>query len=428
MSRPADPPHSFAVNPQTPTRKLRHQRSLEHVLHFTLTSPQPTRKQAEEADFLYHQILSDCEAAGLTVGRGGSSKVYLHNLFRAIVKFCPTDTGQVNLIRMILHGLFLSDRTTPDDRALLTILPLARAWLNPDHDHQPTYRILETIATDFLEGFFVPLTAQTGCTPHVSEVLTAPSASDVALTQGTPVRLRNLRTLCLLRDGNRCVISGNYDKGFHTRARKLGELPRGTFGVQTQAAHIIPHSLNSVAPGDTLSRPKTFVWQILNMFLPGLSTILEGSLIDTPANAMILASDIHDEFGKLLCYLEEVPDCPNCYTFKTTSGAAELLPGLYPKTEVITLVNHEPEGTRVADLPSACLLKLHAACCKMMEMAGAGEYVERVLEDMERMQEEGTLAGDGSSDIGMVLRMKGLWSERGEMVPDGSSVTEVVVG
>lgn len=162
------------------------------------------------------------------------------------------------------------------------------------------------------------------------------------------------------------------------------------------------------------------------MFVPGLSTLLEGSLIDSPANAMILVTDIHDEFGRLRCYFEEVKGRPDSYTFVTTAGAVELPPVMYPKSEVVTFVNHEPDGTRLAELPSACLLKLHAACCKMMEMAGAAEYVEDVLEDMERMLEEGTLAGDGSSDIGMILRMKGLWEGCGEIV-EGSTALDVVV-
>lgn len=46
----------------------------------------------------------------------------------------------------------------------------------------------------------------------------------------------------------------------------------------------------------------------------------------------------------------------------------------------------------------------------MMDMAGAAEYVEYVIRDLERLELDGTLANDGSSDIGMVLRMKGLWS------------------
>lgn len=163
------------------------------------------------------------------------------------------------------------------------------------------------------------------------------------------------------------------------------------------------------------------------MFVPGLSTLLEGPLIDSPANAMILVTDIHDEFGKLRCYFEEVRGYPDSYRFVTTMGAVELPPVMYPKSEVVTFVNHEPEGTRLADLPSRGLLKLHAACCKMMEMAGAAEYVEDVLEDVERMLQEGTLAGDGSSDVGMILRMKGLWGGCGEVM-EGSAGVDVVVG
>lgn len=49
------------------------------------------------------------------------------------------------------------------------------------------------------------------------------------------------------------------------------------------------------------------------------------------------------------------------------------------------------------------------------------------MEDVERMLQEGTLAGDGSSDIGMMLRMKGLWEGCGEMV-EGSTGLDIVVG
>lgn len=87
-----------------------------------------------------------------------------------------------------------------------------------------------------------------------------------------------------------------------------------------------------------------------------------------------------------------------------------LAPSADPKAEKITFVNHEPVGTSWADLPSARLLKLHAACCGMMEMAGVAEYVDYVVRDLARLDLEGALAGDESSDIGIVLRMKGFWS------------------
>lgn len=431
-----DPPSSFSVKPQTPNHAIRHKNSLEHVINFTLASPQPTQAQANEAHFLYHQIVDDCEANGLSLPRIASdstsaTKVYLHNLFRSLHQFSPSDIGRLNLVRMILHGLFSPDATNADDRLLDSILPLARtSWLNAtDTDREKIHRTLQTIALDFLDGFFLPLTARSCPTTSVSNVLTPPSASNIGPSQGTPFRLGGLRYLCLLRDDKRCVVSGHLDKNAYNEARIGGyQHPRGTYAVVTEAAHIMPHSLNSVSSvGDSLPPTKGFVWQILNMFLPGTSTALEGSLIDTPANAILLATEIHDEFGRLRCYFDEVAGSANTYEFQTTRAAAPLLPGFYPAPgTLITFRNNEPEGRQLADLPSPRLLKLHAACCKMLEMAGAADYVDRVLDDMERMQEQGTLAGNGSSDIAMLFRMKGLggWSEYEE---ESKSAAGIVV-
>ena len=48
-------------------------------------------------------------------------------------------------------------------------------------------------------------------------------------------------------------------------------------------------------------------------------------------------------------------------------------------------------------LPSPDLLGLHAACAQVAHLSGAGEYVDRIIEDKEGMNE---LAYDGtSSDI-----------------------------
>lgn len=157
------------------------------------------------------------------------------------------------------------------------------------------------------------------------------------------------------------------------------------------------------------------------MFDPGISRVLEGSLIDSPANAMLLTSELHDEFGKLRCYMQEVPGRVNTYVIKTTRGATPLSAGYGPRVQV-TLANHEAAGTQAAELPLPRLLKLHAACCKMMEMAAAADYVETLLDDIEELMAEGTLAQDGSSDFGMLLRMKGLWGFESEVIEDGVPV------
>lgn len=62
------------------------------------------------------------------------------------------------------------------------------------------------------------------------------------------------------------------------------------------------------------------------MFDHGISQILAGPLIDSPANAIILVPELHDRFGRLQCYLQEDPDLPNTYTFYTARGAVPLPP------------------------------------------------------------------------------------------------------
>lgn len=121
----------------------------------------------------------------------------------------------------------------------------------------------------------------------------------------------------------------------------------------------------------------------------------------------MLAAELHDEFKMFRCYMEEIPRKSNTYVVKTTRDAIPLLPIFRPK-EQVTLENHEPVGIERAELPCPRLLKFHAACCKMMEMAAAADYVEMVLYEMDQLMVEETLAHDGSSDFGMVMRIRGL--------------------
>lgn len=122
-------------------------------------------------------------------------------------------------------------------------------------------------------------------------------------------------------------------------------------------------------------------------------------------NTVVLAAELRDEFMKFHCYMEEVPRRSNTHVVKTTRDA--ILPILRLK-EQVTPENHEPARVERAELPCPHLLRLHAACCKMMEMAAAAGYVETVLYEMDQLIVEETLAHDGSSDYGMVRRIKGL--------------------
>lgn len=45
-------------------------------------------------------------------------------------------------------------------------------------------------------------------------------------------------------------------------------------------------------------------------------------------------------------------------------------------------------------LPNPAYLRIHAACCRVAHLSGAGEYMDKVLEDLEDVR---VLSKDGSS-------------------------------
>lgn len=413
--------------PQSPTRTLSPV-AYTNLFRFTIESPRESLEEAHHACFLFLQIMHDCKNAGLIVHsyqpysnsrspsrtfgnasvRETNQDVRIAKLYTALYVNSPTEYGKINLVRMILYGLFCPE-AVETDITLTKILPLACHWpsMTPD-ERQPKFESLVNSARDILFRFFIPLMAQGGTTPPASATLTPPSGL-AGPGQDTPNRDRNLSSLVRRRDGHQCVVSGLYDADFIFAEERAGRAaPDDEGGTATDAAHIIPHALNNVARDNangTIGDSQVFVWGILNMFDPGVRDMLAGSHIDNPCNALLLAHDLHCEFGKLHVYFEEVPDEPHSYRFKRTRGARRLRPDFNPKSEVLTFANCEHGGLQLAPLPSRRLLKLHAACCRMLEMAGAAEYVENLLDDFEEL---GTLATDGSSEIGVLWGLYGL--------------------
>lgn len=185
--------YSFVVRPQTPTRRIRRQTSLEYVLDFSLLSPSPHPHQIQEANLLYFMILDECErdgiillkppgdcdidedgpdlarndavaeinellaqfesveplsddeAEGETEPANPDGAIPLHKLFRWIHEYSPTDDGRLDVVRIVLHGLFPVLQVdhdfveTADDPSLGHILPRARAWLHFSADQKQTH-------------------------------------------------------------------------------------------------------------------------------------------------------------------------------------------------------------------------------------------------------------------------------------------------
>lgn len=411
----------MVVRPQTPIRAVpTNQDSYTHLFPLTLQSPRASSQEALHASFIYFQILHDCSAADLTIQsfqpvtnsrrhsrpfgsasiRGINKDIKIERFYTALYVNSPNEIGRTNLVRMILHGMFCPEAVEQVDRTLTKILPFASRWpdLTADERH-PLFVALVNSARDLLFRFFVPLMAEGGPTAPVSAHRTGPG-------QGTPNRDRSFGTLVKQRDGHRCVVSGMYDLDYLHAEERAGRCPPDDDdggGTATDVAHIIPHALNDTSRDSA----QQFVWGILNIFDTGVRDLLAGSQIDNPCNALLLAHDLHIEFGKLHVYFEEVPGAPNSYRFKRTRSARRLRRDCNPHSAVLTFTNCEAAGPR-ASLPSRRLLKLHAACCRMLEMAGAAEYVEHLLDGLEGMAARGTLASDGSCDVGVLWSMRGM--------------------
>jgi len=63
------------------------------------------------------------------------------------------------------------------------------------------------------------------------------------------------------------------------------------------------------------------------------------------------------------------------------------------------------------EVPDPRLLRLHAACAKILDMSGAADYVDRLHFDAEELRQEHTLREDGSSNLYALLCARGLGIE-----------------
>lgn len=227
---------------------------------------------------------------------------------------------------------------------------------------------------------------------------------------GTPDRLSALRGACLVRDHHRCVISRSFDI-FESQARmdRAGETNAldddGNLLYQDpnrpeplEVAHIIPHSLMNGDANSELSPSKKAALAILNMFDTGVVCLIEGSDIDRPRNALTLTRRFHFLFGEFKVFFEPVSDS-QAHTYRIHTFVSRYLlrdPAL-PLTRTLYLSEN-----RTIDPPSSQLLALHCAIAHILHLSAAGEYIDKLLREMEG---QGVCAADGSTELDRLLRL-----------------------
>lgn len=139
---------------------------------------------------------------------------------------------------------------------------------------------------------------------------------------------------------------------------------------------------------------------------PGISNSLAGDLIDTPANAMILIPELHQRFGSLELYLQET-ETLHTYRWHLVRGAYPILRSVTARSRYVVSVKKERDRVP-AELPCPRLLAVHRACCMILAMSGAAEYVELLLDDTEALIQRGVLEEDGSSNFALAMGLRGV--------------------
>lgn len=227
--------------------------------------------------------------------------------------------------------------------------------------------------------------------------------------KGTKGRAESLPTKVLKRDKHKCVITGHFNLAEYLDRAKPdfvepaldddGNPISMTACGKIEVAHILPHSLmaamgsscSGAGPrsGSALSEMKRVTIALLQMFKPDILSLIDGSLIDTPANALSLRSDFHFAFGMFHIYFAPLYNhAPYTHVAKgfTTTSARWL-----QSVDEERFIQHGPDtglkvilrSTKSSSAPSNELFRLHEAIGRMHRLSAAGYVADDVQRDME---------------------------------------------
>ncbi|GIJ88790.1 hypothetical protein Asppvi_007717 [Aspergillus pseudoviridinutans] len=197
-------------------------------------------------------------------------------------------------------------------------------------------------------------------------------------------QLRTLGVTAMLREGNKCIISGFYDL-------KLIEQYPGEDCKDLQAAHIVPFYL-AKWESDHDKRQKMAVWENIFRYFPSVSTLLNVYYRDISLqNVMMLSVSLHRSFGNFHLALEQT-GIPDQYHITAFRRFAPVYRGFLPQSRIVTMRAHDGR----IPLPSPILLQVHCAIAHILHTTGEGEKIEKFLDDSDAI---GGLAASGSTDV-----------------------------
>ncbi|KAK2741512.1 hypothetical protein FQN55_008264 [Onygenales sp. PD_40] len=371
-----------------PSPLHRHQSSLERIINFPpharLPEAQRIRAQTVFYSIIDHFNLSDDESC---------SKYKRPLLVRYTYEYSRSDTSRDTFLRAFTESMELD----------ITDEALDINWDDKGIEDKLRSKLMEF--SDFLlDNFFLPLKASSKRTPqpspaHLSAVQRAlGGAQDYT---GTPERISTLHTLCLIRDRHRCVVSRKFNvkeaaerlsQDMNAQDEEGNPLREQAFDV-LEAAHILPHALMQVDKDLKLDKSKNAALSILDMFDVGVTRLIEGAEIDRPFNAISLTPLLRTCLGNFDIFFEPVPDHPP-HTYRIDTFLPAVVLRDLPVTRTLFTTSD-----RTIDPPSPRLLAIHSAIAHILHLSAAGEYINKILSDMEKIATQ----EDGSTELGRLV-------------------------
>ncbi|RYC62467.1 hypothetical protein CHU98_g3738 [Xylaria longipes] len=379
------------MDPASPLPHHRHQLSLEGIIHFSSEPPLEPGQRAQ-AERKFYRIVDHCGALNTSKSGSRSNQYDRGLLVRLTYEYARSEESQ----DIFLRAFFQSIATSIDGETDANV---------DNHKLEDLRLALFRFADHLIDNFYLPCKA--GPSPVYHSAIQRAQGGGVQDFVGTPERVSELRGECLVRDRHRCVVSRRFDQDEATRRmRTCGDEAKDDDGNLLQdetqfdsleVAHILPHSLTKSETGSQLHPSKTAALAILNMFDNGVIHIIEGNNIDRPRNAITLTHNLHRLFGDFEVFFEPVSG-QEPHTYRIGSFLpAPIVRGLLPVTRTLHLTKN-----RTIDPPSPRLLALHCAIAHILHLSAAGTYINKILEDIEKMG----IQADGSTELGRLVALR----------------------
>jgi len=109
-----------------------------------------------------------------------------------------------------------------------------------------------------------------------------------------------------------------------------------------------------------------------------------------------MTQSFHQQFGDFEVYFDATTK-PHSYHIDSVHALSLVRHPILPVTRTLLLTSDH-----TIDPPSPRLLTIHRAIARILNLSGAGDYINRILRDLDEVE----IKGDGSTKLAPILSLK----------------------